>query len=465
MSSRRVKPVLFVLLAVVAGIVGAGIATGLFGSVQREIGPIEAEISAAPSASGRTVVVVSPLGRLEAATHRAPVVITAVVEEAKADELRSILINQPEAQELVDKVTSDAVAAILALTKRLLILAALGGAAVAFAVFPGRRILSAAIGAGAGFLITALLLAATFLPYRAEAFNNPSLHGAIKSAPWVVKLAKERFSSLDDLNTEMRITARNVLKLQEQLAAIGSLQTPESQARILVISDLHNNVLAVNYLADIARLFDVQFILNAGDLTEFGTPFEDELAQQLKRFGRRQVFVAGNHDSPRTIAAISKLKGILMPHEKMIEVAGLIILGQHDPASLKPGEERELTASSTELSQSASRLKSVLAKQRRKPDIIMVHTPEVAEHFIGEVPILITGHSHRLRVEQKGETLWVNPGTSGAAGIRYFQGNGDKSISAVILYVTRRPEVKAVAADLISVTSPKGEFVVERKKF
>ena len=97
-------------------------------------------------------MVVSPLGRLEAATHRAPVVLTAVVEEAKADELRSILINQPEAQELVDEVTSDAVAAVLALTKRLLILAVLGGAAVAFAVFPGRRILSAAIGAGAGFL-------------------------------------------------------------------------------------------------------------------------------------------------------------------------------------------------------------------------------------------------------------------------------------------------------------------------
>lgn len=466
MPERRTRTIAgLIAVAIMAGMIGAAIANGLFGSVTRGVGPIEVELSAAPSLDGRSVISVPPLGRLEASTHSAPIVITAVVEEAKAEELRSLLISRPDSRELVREIERDARLAVTALIKRILFLGFVGGAIAAFFVLPRRRIISSAIGGVTGLVVAGTLMAVTFVSYEHDAFRDPSYHGAIKSAPWVVRLAQDSFESLEDLTSEMRITAENVLRLQDQLNAIGSLRNPEAEVRILVISDLHNNVLAVNYLADLARLFDVHFVLNAGDLTDFGTPFEDELARQLEHIGRPHVFVAGNHDSPNTVRALSKLKGFYLPHEKVVELEGIRILGQHDPASLKPGIERELMASSAELSHSASRLESVLRRQRKKPDIIMVHTPEIARHFVGKAPILVSGHVHRMSVQQGDNTIWINPGSSGAAGIRYFQGENEKAITAVILYVNRKPQVEAVAADLISITSPKGEFVIERKKF
>jgi predicted phosphodiesterase len=206
----------------------------------------------------------------------------------------------------------------------------------------------------------------------------------------------------------------------------------------------------------------VDVVLDAGDLTDLGSDFESSLVKQFGGFNRPHVFVAGNHDSAKTISTISHLPDTYVPNERVVTVAGIRVLGQNDPA-MSARNVHTLAASPTQLRRASRKLDRVLRSLGNPPDVLMVHEPKIASKFVGRVPIIISGHDHTLAMENNHGTAWVRPGSTGAEGIRYFNGNSGKSMTAVILYVTHPPRVRAVAVDMIAITSPKGEFTVRRK--
>ena len=67
--------------------------------------------------------------------------------------------------------------------------------------------------------------------------------------------------------------------------------------RILHISDIHNNVAAMNFVQELAADFHADAVIDTGDLTDYGLPVEATLSKGLARLPMPYLFVAGNHDS------------------------------------------------------------------------------------------------------------------------------------------------------------------------
>ena len=75
--------------------------------------------------------------------------------------------------------------------------------------------------------------------------------------------------------------------------------------RILAVSDLHDSKQQVEKLAQEAVDKDVDLVLIAGDLSEFGELSHGMIGPFLER-GKKVAFVAGNHDMPGTAETIEE---------------------------------------------------------------------------------------------------------------------------------------------------------------
>ncbi|HOK54047.1 MAG TPA: metallophosphoesterase [Armatimonadota bacterium] len=452
------------LLAVLVGIVGSLIVIGLFGRESYNIGALKVSFSMSPAKSGVTRVSVPPLGRITARTHKAPVALQASVEEASVGELRAILINRPQGKEILSDMTGDARRALIDYGLRLLALAAIGGAVAALVSGPTRRFRYIVLASISGVIATGGLLGFIYSTYDTAGFRQPHMTNALKATPWAIQLVEDGVFKIEEVDNQVRTAATNIYKVESALSGLVSSGESREQLRILAISDLHNNTVGMSFADNLAQLFDVDFILNAGDLTDFGTDFESSIARQVRNFDKPHIFVSGNHDSVTTIAALRRTKNTKMPHGHIIEVKEVKIFGQHNPASEETGI-RPLLSDSKQLLQANRDLKTAFDKLKQQPDILIVHDPDVAKGFEGKVPIIVTGHDHILDVKRINGSVWVKPGSTGASGIRYLTNSKAQPMTAAIIYITAPPEVRTVAVDLINLSGPGGEFTVTRKKF
>ncbi|MEN6521996.1 MAG: metallophosphoesterase [Armatimonadota bacterium] len=452
------------IASIVAGILGGVIAIGLFGRPVYHISALNVKLAAVPALSGETRISIPPLGKITAKTHAAPMAIQVGVEEANIDELRNVLIKRSNGKSLIKQVKKEARAAAIDFGVRLIVIAFAGGAVAVFLLRVGRKPRFIIIGGISGALFIAINLAVTMATYNTNAFKTPHMTNALKATPWALRLVQDGIVKIDELDDRVRMTAASIYKVESTLSGIVSTEDHGEQIRILAISDLHNNPVGMEFADNLARLFDADMVLNAGDLTDLGTKYENSIAEQATKFSIPQVFVSGNHDSVETLMALRKTGKVLLPNEQVVEVAGLRIIGQHDPASREIGPRRVL-ATTEEISRARYRLKRVVANLPKPPDILLIHEPDVASAFVGKIPIIVSGHDHTLAASSTKGTAWIRPGSTGASGIRYFIEGSGKSITAAVIYVTRTPRPRAVAVDLIAITNPDGEFTVRRIKF
>src|SRR5690606_37169728 len=84
-------------------------------------------------------------------------------------------------------------------------------------------------------------------------------------------------------------------------------------------------------------------------------------------------------------------------------------------------------------------VEAMLAEGEEPPHVLLVHNPELAEPFAGRIPIIVSGHTHTIWLRQRGETVWLNPGTTGAAGVRGLQARQEVPYSLILAYLTRSP--------------------------
>jgi predicted phosphodiesterase len=442
--------------------IGALIAIGLFGSPVYRIGALNVKLSISPSLSGETRLSIPPLGKVTAATHRSPLAFQASVDEANVEDLHGMLTGRSGNKALIGRIEDDVRGAVLKFAVRLLLLSFLGGAAAVWAFKAGRRPKLILLGGLSSAGLVGGALGLTAMTYNVRAFEKPNLTNTLRSAPWIVRMAQNGVLKLDQADTQIRKAAADISKLDKGISKMAATGDLSGRMKILVISDLHNNPLGMAYSRDLADLFDVDMVLDAGDLTDLGSQFESDLVKRSGGFDRPHVFVAGNHDSVRTVKSLAGLRDTFVPDGRMVTVKGLRILGQNDPA-MSSGGGKPALATPGQISRAARKLKSGFRQLSEAPDILIVHEPGVAREFVGKVPIIISGHDHVLDVSKTRGSAWVRPGSAGASGVRYFTERGGKAMTAIILYVTQPPKVEAVAVDKVSITSPSGEFSVIRQ--
>lgn len=229
------------------------------------------------------------------------------------------------------------------------------------------------------------------------------------------------------------------------------------------VSDLHNNPAGIEVVRRMAELFQVDFIIDTGDISDFGTPLEGLLLGRINSLPVPYLFLAGNHDSSSIISKMKELKGNVMVLENSIEINGFRIVGFHDPAahtndikSVSPAEEEQF----------AKQIENVLVKLDKPVDILAVHSPYVARPLAGLAPVLLFGHNHQFNVEKVGYSVLINAGTSGASGLGTLQEVEKKPYSVMLLNFYHDGKVnRLIAVDSIQIDSVTSEFSMQRHLF
>ncbi len=223
---------------------------------------------------------------------------------------------------------------------------------------------------------------------------------------------------------------------------IEQTNVPAAEFNIMFISDMH---LASTYplVAQYARNFDVKLIVNTGDESEFGSRPEmtRTYLDQLRATTRiaPMIWLAGNHDSPDTVAVMRSIPGVTVLGTKTatgsggyhvgaqdIAAYGLTIAAMPDPrvyggagdygasdgAAVNPLEHHAVDTAVADV-----------APQERF-DIFATHEPVAAQELIKDLPHQIrqtnTGHLHAQNSDkdiQNGSPITLNEGSTGAGGL------------------------------------------------
>ena len=410
------------------------------------------------SGRGNTVIFIPPFGEVRAATHWRPLALKITMLNVDLDQLTATLSSINDDSLLLESQIREILTRFLG---RCTLLTVLGGALLAFFIWRRHRLPQIlATGLASGALFVGLIYTTLLHPYNINAFNTPQYTGALTAAPWVIDLVDDTVSTLKNLGVQMETITTKLYHLSEQLEKVRPSDDGH-ELRVLHVSDIHNNPVAFDFIEKVVETFQIDLIIDTGDLTDYGTPVESELVSRVATLPVPYLFITGNHDSPRVVQKL-KEEGALVLEQGTIEIEGLRIAGIADLSSadstLAVAAEQELKEAGRQV------LAGFLEEPERLPDLVAVHHPLVGEPFAGQVPVILSGHTHRVQVgEEKGSFL-VNAGSTGAAGIRGLHSALDNPYSMVILYFVReeqeRPRLSM--ADVITVHQYQDVFSLQR---
>jgi predicted phosphodiesterase len=444
-----------VALAVAVGLFGAWLAMAVWGSQTETMGPFSVRLSA-QFGSGETEIDLPPLGKLSANTHAAPLHIRATLLDVRIGEL-SDAVKSGGVSDLVSSVAAEADRAVRLLAIRILLVGIAVATALGFLAFRAdrRRVGIAALTAVIAVGGTEVATAATF---RTDAFRSPTYSGSLALAARVIPPVR---------------TVEQIDAYREQLTrvidgAIGAFTTIQTntvggkgEIRVLHISDIHLSPLGFDFAKQIADGFDVDFVLDTGDTTSYGTKPENFVVDDIRHFGVPYVWVRGNHDSKQLQHELSTIPNVHVLDGTSIELDGLRLYGLGDP--IPPSITRSLPDSVFEARVRAQGPRIVSDLERLPPvDIVAVHDDRMAEAAAGLVPLVLSGHFHQEEVRVIDGTIFLRVGTTGGSALTTFEPDVNIPLTAEVLYFEPGTPPRLIAYDVIEQSTKTGSLTVTR---
>lgn len=457
-ARQRYLPILFALA-------GAILVLNLVGVLRITIEPMQFVLNVKIGFPGHTVLKIPPIGSISAKTHGyQPLQLILALENIDLDQLRQIAFTTDfnSQQELVGYFQSKINRVLGMAVAKLMIIAGVGGLLGVY--LGGTRRWAYLI---AGFLIgsTFLLLitTATYYGYNIQAFANPQYHGIIDAAPWMISMIQEGLLKVDQLGEQIQSLAANLYAVFNQIEDLKDIGVLASDLTILHVSDIHNHPVAYDFISQVVAAFPIDLIIDTGDLTDWGTPLEAEIVNRIEQLDVTYLFVAGNHEAPDVLAKLEQTGNVILLGAEPLETMGVKVAGMLDPSAESYSPQN---VSIPELSQHAVRINELYGSQQHGIDIFAVHNHRIAAQIEpGIFPVVLCGHNHVQSINQTGATVYVNAGTTGAAGIRGIQGSQVVPFSLSVLYFTHDPELDRfvlAAVDSIQVQSLQQSFSLER---
>ncbi len=445
-----------------------GVASALFFASGRQVDIVGFRVGlrAVPSLRGFTRLQVPPLGELSARTHSAPVSLELSLRHLDFSAMSHLLEGGRVLDDMLREVEARAVAKMRAYVVGMMLTA--GAVSVLSAlIFDLRSLQSMALAFSGGVVVIALLAGMTYATYDMGAFDRPRLQGAVAAYPQLLPQVQGGMQRLEELRGQMRSLGEGLMDIYggpdlPQLAGAGADFT------FLVISDVHNNVAGLDFVGGLVDSYPVRAIIDAGDLTDWGTPLEAQIAGQIGEMDVPYIFVAGNHESPEVVATMHKTPNVTVL-DGLTTAAGVKILGFPDPASERtspaPATEEEIDA----LRERYEGALSEMGESGGDLRIVVSHDPRAVRDLTAHpaVDLVIAGHMHRLTVEQEDhQALYVNPGTTGAAGLRGLQHKSGATVpyTAVLLHFSAgEKRVQLTGIDSVTIDLQKGNISVQRE--
>ncbi|MBN2841078.1 MAG: metallophosphoesterase [Coriobacteriia bacterium] len=438
-----------IALAVLAGTIAFTAAA----SAARTIGPLSATVQLAPSLGGTTTLAFPPFGTVSADTHAGILLARVRLDEVDVRALEELAAAGLPDEGVLDGWIRTAVRAVVAAGIRGTFAALVLAGLVTYALTRSRRLTSWVL-AGT-LLVCAASIALGALTFDASAFGQPTFNGALRYAPGALELVQDRIADIEGLQ-------RQVGALASDLAAYygvdqsftGGAALPDTY-RVLHVSDLHLDPVGMQLTMDLAKAYDVELIIDTGDISHFGT--EQEAALAIAQMSQRPyVFVPGNHDSPDLVARIAASGVTVLDGETTITARGLVILGIADPASASPGVEPD-SARARERGREVA-----LERPRERFDIVAVHDPASGRPFTGRASIVLSGHTHTASYATDDGTVLLGSGTTGGVHFTELQPDPHIPHGASVLYFSRTGPGRLVAIDQIEVYGKTSQSSIKR---
>lgn len=315
-----------------------------------------------------------------------------------------------------------------------------------------RELRHRALQLGAAATVTAVVGAYGALSYNEEWVRESRLTGTLAAA----QLFPEQLSAYYETQSKAFDVLGSVIGIQAALQAdIDDERTPETAVRIMTISDMH---LAATYplVARYAANYEVDLIVNTGDESAFGTRFEvtpDYVAAIAALTAETpMLWVAGNHDSPATVAVMRSIPGVTVLGTKtatgdgyavtagVVEAYGLTVAGLPDPRVYGgPGaygaDDRDVVDPlQREAVREALGADDEATEDADAVDVFLSHEPvavqEVREVLPGLVRQTVAGHTHRQNsgdeLQDDEGAIHLVEGTTGAGGLDNIVRGGDR---------------------------------------
>jgi Calcineurin-like phosphoesterase superfamily domain len=321
------------------------------------------------------------------------------------------------------------------------LIAAIGGWALVRSYHSrSRRLL---LGIPAGTVLVAVMIGATLLWRVSSTWNSDAL-----AHPTYYARGAELIQLLNAAEHSNRIKDSYASKVEGTLSGFASLLTNpdagtvDGDRRALLVSDLHNNTLALSSLAYYAQRQPVFFpgdFGNTGDASEISA-----LVPSIARLGSKVIAVSGNHDSAAMMLALARRgvvvltsHGQLLPNgrygKQEVFVGGVRVAGFEDPVEYRGTNPDSATrifslGQLPSYPQAYSRVQQrLLAWFRglpRRPDVVLIHENGLAQYLAQTLygrgysaPLtILTGHDHIQHVNHDGPIDVVDAGTVGASG-------------------------------------------------
>ena len=454
-SVIRARALLRVLTLIGLAGVAAVLSLRFAGPVEGDVGPGRVALAARADASPRTELLLPPLGSVSAATHGAPVTLSARVEQVDLGEIQDVIGSSSIEQRLRTDIEGDLRPLARQLFLRCVVIAAIVGALVGLVV-PHRHLRTVLIGAVSGLVSASVVVWAAWTTFDAEAFAEPQFNGPLSEAPRVLDTVRQYVEDVDAVRGRVEVLSAQISDLYAT-ALTETLADGPGRQRILHVSDVHLNPLGVEVTRQLAERFDVGAVLDTGDVTSFGHPVEAEFGALLDDVGVPYFIVPGNHDSVGNRTALARFDNVTVLDGDTVDIAGISVLGVGHPVFTADNRlpDTEIDDAVTAQAEEVERL-----VRQDGPDILAVHDPAQAQASLGAVDLVLAGHVHRRTWTVDAGTLVLTVGSTGATGLGAFTVDADLAYEAAVLYFE---DGELVAVDNIAMHGTDGDFRIDRR--
>jgi len=445
------------------GLITALLAVWLFGYSSIDMEGITIRVALAPSRTGVTELHFPPFGVITARTHQGPVKLNLTLEQIDSIFLKDQLTNTTDNKDLLLRLQKGIKESVYFFALRQFVIALIIALFVILVIWR-TNFKTALLNAVLCTILLSIPVVYAVSTYDSRAFNEPEYKGVLSMAPSVMEFVSNSLTDLNVVkeNTEKIVTNFKKLFINaDNLMVMADAEEQQKFVKVLLVSDLHSNPVGVEFMKSTADRFQVDFIINAGDLTDLGTSAETEAIKGLQNIQVPQLFVAGNHDNPEIMNIISKYDNATVLDGQMVTISGIKVTGFADPLASTAAVQYENSAQGQQiLADEAVGIHTELKAQSR-PDILVVHNTSLGLKLMSLANVTVSGHDHQLQVKQQPGSVFINPGTTGAAGLRGLYSEEGQAYSAVVAYMI--PGSGLIAMDLIDYEPASNQFSLHRK--
>ncbi|GLZ79816.1 membrane protein [Actinorhabdospora filicis] len=465
LRGNRVARRLGVSVAICAvAVAGAMLGVTLTGSATVPIGPFQSSVSIEPATRGETRVALPPLGSLTLDSHAGPVKLDVSLNALDQTRTQALVADPDGLSKASETVPEDVVSALITVAFK-----AIAGAVLATLVLAGllfRNMRRTAIAGGLALALTAGVIGLAAATLRPQSIEEPRYEGLLANAPAVVGEARQIADRYEAYRAQLQKMVTNAAQLYTTARTLPNFTPDPNTVRVLHVSDLHLNPAAWSVIATVVEQFQIQVVVDTGDITDWGTEQEAKaFTAAIGDLPVPYVYIRGNHDSEATADAVRVHDNAFVLDGDTVTVAGLTFAGIGDPRftpdkSSEPGDVREEQV----MYNSGAKLARIVAESPTPVDVALVHDPVSASPLGGKVPLVLAGHRHQREVSTLPDstTRLMVEGSTGAAGLRGLEHDQPTPMELSVLYFHKGTKVLQAYDDITLGGTGQAEVSLQR---